>query len=105
MSYTIYIGEPNAIESSNEIGSFSKDEHDSLFRHLRQSRLQYDWLSELEDYETFVNYTNTEVKNLLQEVQLLKSNDLLGNNSILNCLQLACERALLQHLQVMCVGE
>lgn len=105
MSYSIYIGMPDAIENSIEIGAFSKAEHAGLFSIIRELGVKYNWLSEMEDYEEFVNFTNTEVKELIQEIEQLQSKEALQTNALLNCLAAAGEKAMAAGCQIMCVGE
>ncbi len=105
MSYSVYIGSPNDIDNSVEMGVFSKAEHAELFSILNSIDIKYSWLSEMQEYEEFVNFTSAEIKQLLDEIKQIKKNQALEENALLNCLITAGEEAVSKGFQVMCVGE
>lgn len=105
MSYSIYIGTPEDMEKSREIGSFSRAQHDELFRLIKGTSSSYAWLAELEDYEEFVNLTPAEVQKLITEIETFRKGDVIKDNALLNCLLQAGKEAVSANLELMCVGE
>jgi hypothetical protein len=77
MSYSVYIGLPNDIKNSVEVGVFSKADHAELFSILNSSNIKYSWLSEIQEYEEFVNFTSAEIKQLIDEIKQIKKNQVL----------------------------
>jgi len=84
MSYRIFIGNDiDKLSDFIELYIFNKTEHINLFRTLKELKLLFPIIRELEDYSEDVNLYEKEIEQLIEEIEKIQKNDSLKNNYFL----------------------
>ena len=84
MSYRIFIGNDiDKLSDFIELYVFNKTEHINLFRTLKELKLLFPIIRELEDYSEDVNLYEKEIEQLIEEIEKIQKNDSLKNNYFL----------------------
>ena len=105
MSYRIFIGNDiDKLSDFIELYIFNKTEHINLFRTLKELKLLFPIIRELEDYSEDVNLYKKEIEELIEEIEKIQKNDSLKNNYFLASLYISAKKALDKHLQLICIG-
>ena len=105
MSYRIFIGNDiDKLSDFIELYVFNKTEHINLFKTLKELKLLFPIIRELEDYSEDVNLYEKEIEQLIEEIEKIQKNDCLKNNYFLTSLYISAKRALDKDLQLICIG-
>ena len=105
MNYTIFIGNDiDKLSDFIELYIFNKTEHINLFRTLKELKLLFPIIRELEDYSEDVNLYKKEIEQLIEEIEKIQKNDCLKNNYFLTSLYISAKKALDKDLQLICIG-
>ena len=105
MSYRIFIGNDiDKLSDFIELYIFNKTEHINLFRILKELKLLFPIIRELEDYSEDVNLYKKEIEQLIEEIEKIQKNGCLKNNYFLTSLYISAKRALDKDLQLICIG-
>jgi len=82
-----------------ELYIFNKTEHINLFRTLKELKLLFPIIRELEDYSEDVNLYEKEIEQLIEEIEKIQKNDSLKNNYFLASLYISAKKALDKDLE------
>ena len=105
MSYRIFIGNDiDKLSDFIELYIFNKTEHINLFRTLKELKLLFPIIRELEDHSEDVNLYKKEIEELIEEIEKIQKNDSLKNNYFLASLYISAKKALDKDLQLICIG-
>lgn len=105
MSYRIFIGNDiDKLSDFIELYVFNKTEHINLFKTLKELKLFFPIIRELEDYNEDVNLYKEEIEQLIDEIEKIQKNDSLKNNCLLHSLYISAKKALDNDLQLICIS-